>query len=897
MHKQPVRGYVFATQGLDLAIPLASEYLEKVTKRQIDYKQCPPSMTDVRFVHQQQDASANDDHAAAGAVRIKCHTSPSPKLVLITDENLRENLDDDTSLWYAGDTLEESEALCARTACKPRSGPKARQEFFPSQVAAAKVGCRTRILAKGHESKGNKESTSDQQPPNLLLLMIDPLSRSRFERSLVKTKYLLSQLNFTSFTSYTAVGNNSGPNQAALYSGQPLKSRNSISNHTREWLWDTLRKEGGYATLKAEDGCIENSNMLQSIKPQVDHGDAFNRMMCFDFQRPNCLGGKRAAEHLVEYGAQFMTAYSKLEKPWAGFLHLIDSHEDTQTLEGTLDDILFQFLFSIYNKEQLARLPLGKRLKLSIPPTVWNNTVIVLMSDHGLHYGSYLQSPQGLKERSQPLFTIHLPSTNLVSPDQLEALKHNKHLVTTPYDVYQTILDLLVPKNFNVRQSGEYGSSLVQRLPEDRKSCASVPVIPSQACELVEGTPRGGNRLMIPNPPSALSFYADIHPNNKPALETLGEQNSTSHLFHQTCQCATNRRPWYNCSSSPWSTEEIAKDKLNILSETFIMIECPDSQLVEVQVKPDPTILNRPYVIKAKESGLSQLRPNILWIEIDSVSRAYADRHFPKTKELLRRFRLKPRQKDSSEGEVSSLPSYECNSTKWCSADFSEFAVAGPNSIPNQVAAFGGCIVTTGPENCEELNQHGPHLLCGKIKHPVHGMQLMKRYRNAQTWCKTPKDLANQTSPWIFNIAMVSGYVNLFAEEFCYDKVSSYHMYIRFTGIIRNSYLLYLCIMKKSPFVSQGNMFDLSADILPHQLFCRDTERKMIRKTGKVGSHLWRFDGSTDPNIPGIDGPNSFPKANVSLDAIRSMYNAYPDTPKFAYLNAMAAHVYAKYPT
>ena len=375
LYQQPIRGYVFATQGLDLAIPLASEYLEKVTRDNINYIQCPQSQTEVRFVHQQ----GGDDET--GSIRIKCHTGPPQRIVPITDEDLNNQLSNDTTIWYDGENLKESEAVCvSKATCQPMASLNLRTA---AQIDAAKVGCRTRTLPKQSTADSDPKGSAlykNQQPPNLLLLMIDPISRPRFERSLAKTNALLSQLKFTSFDSYTAVGNNSGPNQAALYSGQPLKSRDSISNHTREWLWDTLRKEGGYATLKAEDGCIENSNMIQSIQPRVDHGSSFNKMMCFDFQRPNCLGGKRAAEHLVQYGIQFMSAYSKLEKPWAAFLHFIDSHEDTQTLEGTLDDILMKLLFDIY---KTSNIRLRKGLKSKIPSTAWNNTIIVLMSDHG----------------------------------------------------------------------------------------------------------------------------------------------------------------------------------------------------------------------------------------------------------------------------------------------------------------------------------------------------------------------------------------------------------------------------------------------------------------------------------------------------------------------------------
>ena len=406
-----------------------------------------------------------------------------------------------------------------------------------------------------------------------------------------------------------------------------------------------------------------------------------------------------------------------------------------------------------------------------------------------MHYGSYIQSVAGISERSQPVLYLHVPN-NLASPNQVEALRHNENLVTTPFDVYETILDLLLPKFPGGRQPGSYGCSLLRPLPEDRNSCASVPAIPPGVCELVNGaSSKKGNRLMIPNPPSALSFYADIQADNKPSLETLGEQNLTSHLFHETCQCATDRRPWYNCSVHPWPDEEMANHELSISSEMFVMVDCEDAQRIEIEVKPDPQILNRSYVTKAQESGLALARPNILWIEVDSVSRAYADRHFPKTRELLSKYRLRPQE--ASDGEAfSTTPIYKCNSTKWCSAEFSQMAVVGPNSIPNQIAAFSGCFVTTGPENCKNTSVAEAGYLCTEISHPVYGMQLIGRFRGAQTWCRRPEDLnKKQPSPWLFDVTKASGYVNLFAEEFCYEGVShsNRHLQRKMASLIASS--------------------------------------------------------------------------------------------------------------
>ena len=112
-------------------------------------------------------------------------------------------------------------------------------------------------------------------------------------------------------------------------------------------------------------------------------GEALSSMLCFDFSRPNCAGSKLAAEHLTEYGKQFIQEYghggstsssSQRTQPWAAFMHFIDSHEDTSTLVNMLDKPIHDFLRSLRDDGYL------------------NNTVVAVVSDHGLHYGPYFQS-------------------------------------------------------------------------------------------------------------------------------------------------------------------------------------------------------------------------------------------------------------------------------------------------------------------------------------------------------------------------------------------------------------------------------------------------------------------------------------------------------------------------
>ena len=44
-----------------------------------------------------------------------------------------------------------------------------------------------------------------------------------------------------------------------------------------------------------------------------------------------------------------MSAYDEIQKPWAAILQFADAKEDAQTLEGTLDNPLWKFLYSIHH--------------------------------------------------------------------------------------------------------------------------------------------------------------------------------------------------------------------------------------------------------------------------------------------------------------------------------------------------------------------------------------------------------------------------------------------------------------------------------------------------------------------------------------------------------------------
>lgn len=809
--------YLFATQGLDLAIPSQREYLDvkggghisfnaTTNEALVPMKRCKPSPIRIAFMH------ASSDTPTLGHFHITCNGRQ------ITEAEVKR-------LWMSAEAVERSEAACVSVS---------------SLLCGEGSACTSRILPSVESPIYPQRSSDD---PNLLLLMIDPISQPLFKQLLPKTRSLLEDMGFVSFDQYTVVGDNSGPNQAALYSGTGLVGRTDISSQHRDhfqWIWDDLRQNRGYATYKAEDGCIRNSNMVASIQPNTTHGSVLHEMNCFDFQRPNCIGHEPAAEHLIRHVSQFINVYSKRERKWAAFASFVDSHEDTMSLALSLDDQFHKFLSGLSG-------------------SILDDTMILLVSDHGLHYGPFLQSRQGARERARPVLQMMLPRRFREDQKTMDILRSNAVLWTSPFDVYSTLRHVLL--NDVDGTNSQSSSSLLLPLGPERKSCSRTKAIPKRYCDLFENFTQKNsssldNLVEMDSPPSMLSFFADIPRAQKYQKQQCGARNPpdlSEKSIPSKCLCATSHRSWHSCNGHyPW------KDRSSSFSHEFAtLVDCPGHDLhFDLRLVKDEKIVKRLNETKTDimETTITERRPNILFIEIDSVSIAHANRHFHRTRELLRRHRI---QKNPDQ-------TFSCASGI-CAADFTRFSLTGPNSITNQVSAWSGCITTPVTEMCE-TDSSG---ICDDSAKTEFGLRHYKTFGLASVWCHPEASMSSPgKSPLIFDVARRNGYVTLFGEEFCFEDSGMY-----------------------SPYVTQGNLFKVDADIMVHRAHCALATRYARRHNITYGpGSLWTVDSYLEPCV---DGAIGLPMPRVPLEILRQMWIEYRDEPKFAFLNAMAAHDYS----
>uniref|UniRef100_A0A0K8TC27 Uncharacterized protein n=1 Tax=Lygus hesperus TaxID=30085 RepID=A0A0K8TC27_LYGHE len=134
------------------------------------------------------------------------------------------------------------------------------------------------------------------------------------------------------------------------------------------------------------------------------------------------------------------------------------------------------------------------------------STVLIGLSDHGIRWGDFRQTFQGFLEERLPLATIVLPESFMAKyPEDVESLTLNSRRLSTPFDIYKTLLDILykkyqsIPNNYtdepnrihfnpHFKERG-HGISLFSKIPVNR-TCTTAGIPPEWcACSTLQVVP------------------------------------------------------------------------------------------------------------------------------------------------------------------------------------------------------------------------------------------------------------------------------------------------------------------------------------------------------------------------------------------------------------------------
>jgi hypothetical protein len=136
----------------------------------------------------------------------------------------------------------------------------------------------------------------------------------------------------------------------------------------------------------------------------------------------------------------------------------------------------FSFIFhSQYSHDSNNRLPYGddellEFLQLMNQRGYLDNTMFILMSDHGNRFSSLRKTYQGKLEERLPFLSIRMPKKFQEKyPQFMSNLRFNSHRLTTPFDLHETFEHLFEFHSSDPYQSKTNRSySLFQLIPENR---------------------------------------------------------------------------------------------------------------------------------------------------------------------------------------------------------------------------------------------------------------------------------------------------------------------------------------------------------------------------------------------------------------------------------------------
>ena len=312
---------------------------------------------------------------------------------------------------------------------------------------------------------------------NILFIFIDSLSREHFKRKLKKTTRFIEQFmkkenenNYKSyqFMKYTAFDAFTQMSAQPMFYGEKMDPKTSNGTFIVKYM-----KERGYVTGQSINLCsrelfVTMNNCLNKVEfSDFDHENVamfcdanyYNR----DYPYPllqggfsairRCLYGRDTFEYVLEYGQKFWETYKDNKK----FLRLgfIDAHERTEEVIKYMDEPLYLFLNNLFKKSLLEK------------------TAIFFVSDHGNGmYGYYreIQADDFLFERTLAFWFIILHDFN--KKDEIKNLEENQQTLLTPYDIFDTLSDIIFDEeNMDVHTRLDLGKSVFREIDAKNRTC------------------------------------------------------------------------------------------------------------------------------------------------------------------------------------------------------------------------------------------------------------------------------------------------------------------------------------------------------------------------------------------------------------------------------------------
>ncbi|KAF9166850.1 hypothetical protein DFQ26_006700 [Actinomortierella ambigua] len=308
---------------------------------------------------------------------------------------------------------------------------------------------------------------------DVVMILVDAIAREKFIKQMVKTMAVLDRINAAGvetgtghrifdFKHYNVLGRNSPPNKAFIYSGQPLDNLRQGTH----WLWDTYQEQG-FTTAHSDGECGGQKGLGDYVSGAItyEYAHVFRRvpaqyqmaeqMFCenhdmhyakqvwgqsctlppgvnYDralmggmrWNTPYCAGNRALHEFIME-DLQGWLVSKKGQRRFATY-SFMDAHSPGH------HSITFDANFANF----MEILLIGKD---GNEPLLSPQSTLVIMADHGLHYGPEYYSFSGFLHHHIPPLYMAVPRKTLADyPELAQNLETNQERIISHLDLHQT---------------------------------------------------------------------------------------------------------------------------------------------------------------------------------------------------------------------------------------------------------------------------------------------------------------------------------------------------------------------------------------------------------------------------------------------------------------------------
>ncbi|CAF1322881.1 unnamed protein product [Rotaria sp. Silwood1] len=305
---------------------------------------------------------------------------------------------------------------------------------------------------------------------NVLMFGFDSVSRMTFMRFLPKTyTYLIKELGGIVFKGYNIVGDGTPAALLPILTGKtelelPEARRGHAGAESVDrfpWIWKKF-KDNGYITQWTEDFQSHGTFQFRLKGFDEEPVDYYDRPFYLVAEslrtsKPLCFGSITRFQSMLNWIRYLFEMYPNAPKFSFAF-HNQYSHNSNNRLPYA-DDELVEFLKLMNNRGY------------------FDNTIFILMSDHGARFSSLRKTYQGKLEERLPFLSIRMPKKFQDNyPNLMYNLRLNSHRLTTPFDLHETfehLFEFHSPNRYQSKSNRSY--SLFQLIPQYR-TCSQANV-------------------------------------------------------------------------------------------------------------------------------------------------------------------------------------------------------------------------------------------------------------------------------------------------------------------------------------------------------------------------------------------------------------------------------------